>query len=159
MSQNPFDFSDFRGGATPAGTPAGPPPGPVPGPRDAGRYAAPPVAGLPPGGFGGSSAGDVVVSRPPLRLLWAALALALVGGVLAAVAGGTPWIAVTAWVLAGPAAFATLGAFSTADTRQRARSVYAAPSWLRAAYGATAVVAVLAVVVTALRLAEWVGRL
>ncbi len=159
MSQNPFDFSDFRGGAS-SGAPGGTGGGSGSGaPRPTGGDHPPPVAGLSPGGGGPPAASALAVSRPPLPLLWAALGLAVVGGVLAAVAGGTPWLAVTAWVLAGPAAFATLGAYSTADTRQRARSVYAAPPWLRTAYRVTAVVAVLAVVVTAVRIAEWVGRL
>ena len=80
-------------------------------------------------------------------------------GAVALLASGAPALAVAGWVLAGPAAFAMLGAFTTTDTRQRARSVYVAPVWSRTAYWTAAVVALAAVVVTAIALAEWVGRL
>lgn len=167
MSQNPFDFSDYRGGASgaaggpaPQGQGQGQGPGAPARPSGYGPAAGLPSGGFPSGGFApAASGGDVVVSRPPLRLLWIALALAVLGGVLGGVAGGVPVLAVAAWALAGPAAFAMLGAFTTADTRRRAHSVYVAPTWLRAAYWVAVVAALVAVVVTAYRIAEWVGRL
>lgn len=109
-------------------------------------------------GFGGESA-TLEIARPPLPYLGAAAAISLLALLLAAALGATPGFAITAWVLAGPVAIGVLAYFIKADTTERARPVYAAPGWLRPGYVAVLVLCGVAVVVAALRIAFWVGRL
>jgi len=101
----------------------------------------------------------VEIARPPLPYLGAAAAIALLALLLAAALGTVPGLAITAWVLAGPVAIGVLAYFIKADTTQRARPIYAAPGWLRPAYVAALVLCGAAVIVAALRIAFWVGRL
>ncbi len=107
---------------------------------------------------GGESAA-LEIARPPLPYLGAAAGIALLALLLAALLGATPGIAITAWVLAGPIAIFVLAYFIKADTTERARPIYAAPAWLRPGYVAVLVLCGVAVVVAALRIAFWVGRL
>ncbi|WP_152360823.1 hypothetical protein [Microlunatus speluncae] len=108
--------------------------------------------------LGGESAA-LEIARPPLPYLGAAAGIALLALLLGALLGATPGIAITAWVLAGPVAIFVLAYFIKADTTERARPIYAAPSWLRPGYVAVLVLCGVAVVVAALRIAFWVGRL
>lgn len=99
------------------------------------------------------------IARPPLPYLGAAAAISLVALLLASALGAIPGLAITAWVLAGPVAIGVLAYFIRADTAERARPVYAAPTWVRPAYVAALVLCGAAIVVAALRIAFWVGRL
>ncbi|GAB3764982.1 hypothetical protein [Microlunatus parietis] len=99
------------------------------------------------------------IARPPLPYLGLAAGISLVALLLAALLGAIPGLAITAWVLAGPVAIGVLAYFIKADTAERARPVYAAPGWVRPAYVAALVLCGVAVVVAALRIAFWVGRL
>ena len=156
MSDNPRDFSEFRTGPSlgsqgaPGGVPFGEP-----------AYVPAGESAL--GAAGPWSAGEtepgLVVARPPLWILAAAAALAAVALALALVGGERPSLALLAWVLAGPAGFTALSVFTTVDTRQRSRSVYAAPAWLRTGYWTCVVLLLVALLASAFRIAEWVGRL
>lgn len=108
-------------------------------------------------GLGGNT--SIVIARPPLPFLGAAAAISVFALLLAAVLGETPGVAIAAWVLAGPIAIGVLAYFIKADTPERARPIYAAPGWLRPGYVAVLVLCGLAVLVAALRIAFWVGRL
>jgi hypothetical protein len=107
----------------------------------------------------GSGTATLEIARPPLPLLGIAAVVSLLALLLAAVLGETPGVAITAWVLAGPIAIGVLAYFIKADTTERARPIYAAPGWLRPGYVAVLVLCGIAVVVAALRIAFWVGRL
>lgn len=175
---DPWDFSEFadpdpRQPRRPAGSGAGDPSGSGllgPGAPDASNNAS---AGDPFGGgdqggglvgtdwtnSGTVGAATLEIARPPLPYLGLAAAISLVALLLAALLGAIPGLAITAWVLAGPVAIGVLAYFIKADTAERARPVYAAPNWVRPAYVAALVLCGAAVVVAALRIAFWVGRL
>lgn len=115
-------------------------------------------------GYGGDSgygveSGTVQIARPPLPYLAAAAAISLVALLLAALLGAIPGLAIIAWVLAGPIAIGVLAYYLKVDTTERARPIYAAPNWLRPAYIVALVLCGIAVVIAALRIALWVGRL
>lgn len=99
-----------------------------------------------------------VVATPPLPLLGAAMGTALVGALAAwLVPGIVP--RVIGWVLAGPVAFGVLALFINRDTAARATGLYTAPAWLTVGYRAAAALSMVAVLLCAVRIADWVGRL
>ena len=110
-----------------------------------------------PAGSTGGSAG-LAVAGPPLSWLAISAAAALVGLVLAATLGAVPPLAVLSWLLAGPVAIGALAVYIGADTRRRAGPIYVAPNWLTAGYYACLAVCLIGVVVSAIRIALWVGR-
>lgn len=103
--------------------------------------------------------GALTVGRPPVHWLVGCAAVAVVAAVLAALFGDAPAVALAAWFAGGPVAVSLLGAFTLFDTRARAQAIYARQSWVRPAYVACLVLCGIAVVVSALRIAFWVGRL
>jgi hypothetical protein len=170
LSSNPFDFSDF-GGAAPTG--------------NNGREARTdrPQGHVSAGGFDpfatGSPVtrrnsavdeaftvpnvqpGSVAVAGPPLRKIAAALAVAVTGIVLSAVAvnsDSTVLLAFAGWLLAGPAAIGVMAWFTHEDTRRRLSSVYSAPTWLPTAYWAVVAVCAVGIGVGAWQIALWAGR-
>lgn len=109
-------------------------------------------------GPGLAPAGPPAVAGPPLPLLGASAATAVIGLVLAAVLGALPPAAIIGWVLAGPLAIGALAVYTSADTRRRAQPIYVAPNWLTAGYYACLAVCLIGVIVSAVRIALWVGR-
>ncbi len=93
-------------------------------------------------------------------MLWlvACAVVALGAGVVAWLLGESLRWAIVAWVASGPVAIGLLAAFNVFDTRARART-YAQSSVVGAAYVTCLVLAGLAVLGSALRIALWVGRL
>jgi hypothetical protein len=95
---------------------------------------------------------------PPVPLLVAAGILGIVGIVVAAI-GWDSWIAGIGWALAGPIAIGVMGAFIKGDTDRRAEPVYTRPTWIGAAYAAVAAASTIGILVGAVGVALWVGRL
>ncbi|SDS76198.1 hypothetical protein [Microlunatus soli] len=106
----------------------------------------------------GPATGALAVAGPPLTLLGISAAAAVIGLLLAALLGALPALAVIGWVLAGPFAIGVLALYTTADTRRRAQPIYVAPNWLIAGYYACLAVCLVGVIVSAIRIALWVGR-
>lgn len=166
---DPFDTSSAPppGGQQGPGGPASAPP-PPPGQAPASQ----PTPFGPTGGFGdaepdaaaafgqdtAASGGPIEISRPPTYLLFIALAIAIIAAVVAGIFG-QPVVAIICWVLAGPIAIGIIALFVTKDNNARGAGVYVAPGWLRAVHIIASVVCVAAVIVPALRIAFWVGRL
>ena len=109
-------------------------------------------------GSRGPSTTALAVAGPPLPLLWATFGLAAVGALLAWVLA-IPVTMMLGWVLAGPLAFGVLAWFVSKDTAARATGLYSAPNWLNLGYRLAAGFSMLAVLLCALRIADWVGRL
>lgn len=105
-----------------------------------------------------SSGGTLSVARPPLPWLLGSAAAAVLGLLLAALLGALPPLAVIGWVLAGPVAIGALAIYTSADTRRRAQPLYVAPNWLTAGYYACLGVCLVGVIISAVRIALWVGR-
>lgn len=185
---NPFDFSDFGGRpqAPPTGPPSGgfgPPSGGFGPPSSPSGFTLPPQApqqqgpaggfdpffgqsGAPVGGeeaFGGPSApmGPLTVSGPPIRLMAAALGIAVLGVLLGLVSVllGSVLIALLGWLLAGPVAIGALAWFGAADTRRRTSSVYSAPAWLAKANWVVLGLSAIGIALSAWQIALWAGRL
>lgn len=143
---DPFASDPFaaRSPSYPGGIPA--PPSFTPSAGDASPSA--------PGGGRG-----LTVATPPIGLLAVAGAVAVLGVVLGLVAGGSGPLALAGWALAGPGAIGVLSAFTLLDTKRRAAPVYMQPTWITAVYWSVLVVAGVGIVIGALRVADWVGRL
>ena len=153
----------------------GPPPGddhwgPPGDPAPAGSF--PAYGGFDPGGVprvgdtagpwssAGAEAGDgQMIGRPPFVWLVGGLVLGLVAAGLAWQFGAYLWVAVAAWVLAGPVAIGLLAVFVRQDVQQRARPLYDAPSWIRVLYCSTIAAVALGIGVGAWNIALWAGRL
>lgn len=101
----------------------------------------------------------VVAAGPPLVYLAASAAVAVCGITLAVLAGGTPQWAIAAWVLTGPVALGVLAGYMLADTNRRAQPLYSYLPWTVWAYRGALALAVFGVLYSAVRIAEWVGRL
>ncbi|WP_072804089.1 hypothetical protein [Rhodococcoides yunnanense] len=99
------------------------------------------------------------VAGPPTLYLIASGVLAFIGLIVGAVLGASGPVAVVGWVLAGPVAIGVLSAFTLLDTNRRARPVYTEPTWMKPAYWAVLVIAATGIIVCALRIADWIGRL
>lgn len=172
---NPFDFSEYTdprhgsGGSSYPGSNGPVGAGPDPWAGAAATGFGPPTFGPPKQPeqgrqqhvFGGNPqpADTIVLGRPPVVWLAVAGVVALVGAVLAIVAGGSAAFAVVAWLLAGPAAIGVLAVYTVLDTQQRALPVYAQPTWTRAAYGGVLAVAAVGILISAWFIADWIGRL
>lgn len=167
---DPFDFRDF------GGAPDGPdhtgvqpaPNGRRPGFDPFAGQASAPVSAPPEEVFtadaGTVPVGSLGVAGPPLRLLGVALAVAVVGFVLAGLSAGaaspvsTAVLAFAGWLLAGPVAIGVLATFHGVDTRRRLSSVYSSPMWLRSAHWVVIATCAAGVGVGAWELALWAGR-
>lgn len=102
----------------------------------------------------------LAVAVPPVRWLGISVLVALVSAGLALAFGAAvPGLAISGWVLSGPLAIGLLAYFTVLDTRERTKATYIAPTWVRAGYWVCVVVSLAAVLVCALRIAFWVGRL
>lgn len=112
----------------------------------------------PDGAFGTPGSGSLTLSRPPVFLLFIALAIAVVAAIVAGVFG-QPVLAIVCWVLAGPVAIGVLAFFVMRDNAARSVGVYSSPGWVRPFHMVTSVVCFVAVIVPAVRIALWVGRL
>lgn len=86
-------------------------------------------------------------------------ALALLGVVIGVFLGGSGPIAIVGWVAAGPLAIGVLSAFTLVDTSRRASAVYTEAGWVKSAYWGVLVIAAVGIIVCALRIADWIGRL
>jgi len=97
--------------------------------------------------------------RPPTAWLAGCAVVTIVAGLVAAFWGDEPRWAVLAWVAGGPIAIGLLATFTAFDTRARAKPIYSAAGWVRPAYVGCLVLCGIAVCLSALRIALWVGRL
>ncbi|KAB1650296.1 hypothetical protein [Pseudoclavibacter endophyticus] len=95
----------------------------------------------------------------PTGWLFAAVALALVSGVVASVFGGIPLVAIICWALAGPVVIGLFAVYLMRDVRARAHLTYSPPTWGPMLYAAGLVVTFAAVVIASLQIAFWVGRM
>lgn len=144
--ENPFDFSQYNGAS---GQPA---------PRShEAQLVSQSIAidGSPsPTSIGGAG----VVSAP---LFWCYLAAgcALVGITLGLIVGGVPAMAITGWAIGGPAAIVLLAVFSLHDTRARTSAMYSASGLATWLCRAVLLLSMVAVVIGALRIANWIGHI
>jgi hypothetical protein len=102
---------------------------------------------------------DSHMMSPPVKWLFLGTAVAAMAVVVATIFGGNPVAAISAWVLGGPLAIASLAVFTMRDTRARTFVLYSASGLVPWLYGLTLLVSSTAVVASALRIADWVGRL
>ena len=106
---------------------------------------------------GGSNSFET--AGPPVLWMLAGIVAALIGLGLALIAGSVVPLSWTAWALAGPVAIGLYSVFSLRDTKQRSKPLYGervAVTWiLRIGW----ILAFLGVILAALRLADWAGRL
>lgn len=112
--------------------------------------------------FGGTetvATAPLSIARPPVTWLACCAAITVIGGILALTLGSLPPVAIVAWVLCGPMAIGLLALFTSRDTHQRSLPVYAAAGWVKPAYIACLVLCGAAVLISAIRIALWVGRL
>jgi hypothetical protein len=68
-------------------------------------------------------------------------------------------LAIVAWLLGGPVAIALIAFFSLRDTRARTHTLYSSEAMVPWIYRLALVLSLAAVVVSALNIADWVGRL
>lgn len=175
MSADPFNFGppnqfpvNQPGGSSPGSPPGGPAPvsgtpgpasnpfGPVTQPAPIGGVShAGPSSG---GGPAASPSATLTVAKPPVWLLFLAAGLALTAGIVALV-WGAPAVAIVCWFLAGPVAIGLLALFVLRDTSARASGLYAAPSWVQPMHYVAIGLCLMCILVPALRIADWVGRL
>lgn len=97
-------------------------------------------------------------ARPPLSWLAAAIFCAIAALVLAAGFGAGPAFAISAWLLGGPVAIALVACFSLRDNRARTHPLYSASKAVPWIYRLALIASLAAVVVSALCIANWVGR-
>jgi hypothetical protein len=107
----------------------------------------------------GSRASSARLASAPVQWLFLGTAIAAVAIFITALFGGNPAAAISAWVLGGPVAIAFLAFFTMRDTRARTFVLYSASELVPWLYGGTLLVSSIAVVMSALRIADWVGRL
>lgn len=152
-SPSPFDFSEFTApAAVPQSVgfePAASAPPAVPGGFDFGGDAS---AGL-------ATSGTLEPAGPPVGWIFAAGGVSALGLGVAVALGTDITVAVIAWVLCGPVAIGLLGVFTMRDTAAQAEPLYTAPKWVTSAYWIALTLSMLGVVASALRIADWVGRL
>lgn len=100
---------------------------------------------------------DLTVAGPPMHLLFIVLGCAVLGVIIAVL----PWgfTGIIGWLIAGPVAILMLGNFTTTDVRRRAAGMYASRQAATVLYWVAAIVTLIAVVVTAILTALWVGHL
>lgn len=100
---------------------------------------------------------DLSVAGPPMHILFIVIGLAVLGIAIAVL----PWgfTGIIGWVIAGPVAILMLGNYTTTDVKRRASGMYASRPAASTLYWVAAIVTIIAVIVTALLTALWVGRL
>lgn len=104
---------------------------------------------------------------PPQESASAPVAWLAAGAVLAALAlvaallfGGTVSVAIAGWLVAGPVVIGLLALYTLRQTRALALPFATGPSsGLRLAYAGVVALTMIAVLVSAWRIAEWAGRL
>ncbi|MDO5752287.1 hypothetical protein [Arthrobacter sp.] len=169
-SGRPFDFGQFGGAGTPskphasAGLTAPPSTNPFAGisgtNENIGFDLSDGNAGVPGSSFNTGSAGEPL--RPtgaPVIWLLGSMAAAVIALVLALGFGGVPALTVAAWVLAGPVAIALVAVYSFRDTKARTAALYSSSGSATWLYRVAIMLSLVAVVVSALRIADWVGRI
>lgn len=109
----------------------------------------------------GLFAGDpsVVIGEPPILTLVAALLVGAAAAVVAALWGHAAPVALAAWTAAGPVGVGFLALYSRQDTRRRTLPVYNAAGWTPLLYWAAVSAIGVGIVISAVRIAEWAGRL
>lgn len=155
---NPFDFSKYNS--------SGPETSPSRSLTD-GQQQAPTAASVPDAAFGFGSqqaAADLAphlgaAAKAPVLWLAGAIACAIVALVVAAGFGASPVLAISAWLVGGPVAIALIAFFSLRDTRARAHTLYSADARVPWIYRFALVLSLAAVVLSALCIADWAGRL
>jgi hypothetical protein len=153
---NPFDFSRYTGASSPGASTDSPN---SPSFSAESNVAMDTEVTFSDGAFThGSDASSPQVTSAPVQWLFLGAAVAATAMVMAALFGGNPVAAISAWVLGGPVAIAVLALFTIRDTRARTFVLYSANGKVTWFYGATLLLAAVAVVVSALRIADWVGR-
>jgi hypothetical protein len=98
-------------------------------------------------------------AKAPVVWLAGAIACAVAALVVASGFGGSPALAISAWLLGGPVAIALVACFSLRDTRARTHPLYSAGRSVPWIYRLAVVASLAAVVVSALHIANWAGRL
>lgn len=146
---NPFasgDANPFAGG----GNPYAPQPGPNP-------YQPP---GSSPFHEAQQPTSSMTFTGPPTGLLVAAAVVAVLGLAVGIVSLFliAP-LSALGWVLAGPVAIGLMALYLARDTARRSAAIYVRPDWVKAAYAGVVVLFVIAVLVTAYAVADWVGRM
>ena len=114
------------------------------------------------GGFGGTSspaAAPAAPAGPPWPWLVGSIVLAVAGSLLAVFWGGAVLRAGLGWLLGGPLAIALLAVYLHLDIARRARPIRIDYRWSAPLYVGAVVLALLAVVLSSVRLADWFGRL
>jgi hypothetical protein len=101
----------------------------------------------------------IEIATPRLRWLVLAATAGLVGLGLAALLGQLILPAIAGWLLSGPVAIGLLAVHLHSESQRRAMPASLDYAWLRPGYVAVLVLALVAVVVSALRIALWAGRL
>jgi hypothetical protein len=146
-SFGPGSFGSGSGSFDPGGF------GPASGPGASGSGA------FGPGFVGGEAPSLPRPAQPPVAWLFGSLAAGLAGGTLAAALGSDPRWAFLGWALGGLVAIGLLAVFARADALRRAAPVRVDFRWVPGLYVTAAACALAAVVVGALRIAFWAGRL
>ncbi len=98
-------------------------------------------------------------AKAPVIWLAGAIACAVVSLMVAAGFGASPAFAISAWLVGGPVAIALIAFFSLRDTRARTHTLYSADAMVPWIYRLALVLSLAAVVISALNIANWVGRL
>lgn len=168
-SGRPFDFGQFGGASTPNNPPASVgsfgsgSPNPFAGAQETNVHTGfnqdDSSAGVPGSSFNSDGAAPLHMTGAPVVWLFVSMAAAAIAFVLALVLGGSPVVAVGAWVLAGPVAIALVAIFSFQDTRARTAALYSSSGFATWLYRGAIILSLVAVVVSALRIADWVGRI
>ncbi|MFB9164010.1 MULTISPECIES: hypothetical protein [Arthrobacter] len=174
MSDNgrPFDFGQFGGASAPGNAPS--PAGASGSANPFGAVGADGAdrnvyGGSTPAGFGTGMAvggghydGGSAPLRPtnaPVVWLYAAVAASIIAMLVALLLGSTAAFAIGAWILAGPIAIALVAVFSIQDTRARTAALYSSSGFVSWLYRGAIVLSLIAVVISALKIADWVGRI
>lgn len=110
-------------------------------------------------GDGSGTTSRLEISSPRLLWLFLGVAVALVGLGLAVFLGQLIVPAAAAWLLSGPLAIGLLAVFLHSESKRHSMPTFVDYGWLRAGYVLAMVLALAAVVVSAVRIALWVGRL
>jgi hypothetical protein len=98
-------------------------------------------------------------AKAPVIWLAGAIACAVVSLVVAAGFGASPALAISAWLVGGPVAIALIAFFQLRDTRARTLTLYSADAMVPWLHRLALVLSLAAVVMSALNIANWVGRL
>lgn len=98
-------------------------------------------------------------AKAPVIWLAGAIACSVLSVVVAALFGASPALAILAWLVGGPVAIALIAFFSLRDTRARTHTLYSADAMVPWLYRLALVLSLAAVVVSALNIANWAGRL